>query len=117
MTACALDADMATLPAGDITEVGERGITLSGGQKQRVALARAVYLDADLYLFDDPLSAVDVHVGGHLFERVIGPNGMLRNKTRVLTTHNLTILPKCDYIVCMEEGKIVEQGETSAFLK
>ncbi len=76
---CALEADMEMLPAGDFTEIGERGINLSGGQKQRVALARAVYSDADVYLLDDPLSAVDVHVGRHLFERVIGVNGALQS--------------------------------------
>lgn len=57
-----------------------QGINLSGGQKQRVSLARAVYNDADIYYFDDPLSAVDVHVGKHIFERVIGPQGILKKK-------------------------------------
>ena len=57
-----------------------QGINLSGGQKQRVSLARAVYQEADVYYFDDPLSAVDSHVGQHLFEKVIGPQGSLQNK-------------------------------------
>lgn len=71
------------LPAGDKTEIGEKGINLSGGQKQRVSLARAVYNDADLYFLDDPLSAVDSHVGKHIFEKVIGSSGMLKNKVSV----------------------------------
>lgn len=77
------------LPAGDQSEIGEKGINLSGGQKHRVALARAVYADADLYLLDDPLSAVDVHVGRHLFERCIWRK--LAGKTRLLVTHQLQV--------------------------
>ena len=65
-----------------MTEIGEKGINLSGGQKQRVSLARAVYFDADIYLLDDPLSAVDSHVGKHIFDKVIGPKGKLRKKVR-----------------------------------
>ena len=78
--ACALQADIDLLQMGDRTEIGEKGINLSGGQKQRVALARAVYNNADIYLMDDPLSAVDAHVGKHIFNEVIGPQGLLRNK-------------------------------------
>ena len=78
--ACALDSDIDILPNGDLTEIGEKGINLSGGQKQRVALARAVYNNADVYLLDDPLSAVDAHVGKHIFDVVIGENGLLKNK-------------------------------------
>ncbi len=78
--ACSLETDFDNLPAGDSTEIGERGINLSGGQKARVGLARAIYSNADIYLLDDPLSAVDVHVGRHLFENVIGPNGLLKDK-------------------------------------
>lgn len=78
--ACALEPDLETLAAGDLTEIGEKGINLSGGQKQRVALARAVYSDADVYLLDDPLSAVDAHVAQHLFEQVISSStGMTRD--------------------------------------
>ncbi|XP_038041972.2 multidrug resistance-associated protein 1 isoform X3 [Anas platyrhynchos] len=90
--------------------VQRRGVNISGGQKQRVSLARAVYSNADLYLLDDPLSAVDVHVGKHLFEKLIGPSGLLKNKTRVLVTHNLRLLPHADFIIVMEEGKISEMG-------
>ena len=81
--ACALRPDLEMLPGGDQTEIGEKGINLSGGQKQRVSLARAVYNDAEVYLLDDPLSAVDSHVGKHIFEQVIDNNsGVLRGKTR-----------------------------------
>ncbi|KAK7450079.1 hypothetical protein BaRGS_00039980 [Batillaria attramentaria] len=78
--ACALESDFKILVGGDMTEIGEKGINLSGGQKQRVSLARAVYSDADTYLFDDPLSAVDSHVGKHIFQNVIGRQGILANK-------------------------------------
>ncbi len=84
MDGCALTPDMQILPAGDQTEIGEKGINLSGGQKQRVSLARAVYQDLDLYLLDDPLSAVDAHVGKHIFQHVIGPTGMLSYKVRIM---------------------------------
>ena len=78
--ACSLRADLDLLQMGDMTEIGEKGINLSGGQKQRVALARAVYNNADIYLLDDPLSAVDAHVGRYIFDNVIGPKGLLKNK-------------------------------------
>ena len=83
---------------------------MSGGQKQRVSLARAVYSDKDVYLLDDPLSAVDSHVGRQLFEKVIGPNGMLRGKTRVMVTHSVTHLPSVDHTIVMSKGGISEAG-------
>ena len=83
LEACALTTDLALFPAGDETELGEKGINLSGGQKQRVSLARAVYNDAGIYLLDDPLSAVDVRVGKHLFDSVIVTNGILNNKVLI----------------------------------
>ena len=83
ISACALLADFDSLPAGDLTEIGEKGINLSGGQKQRISLARCVYSNADVYLFDDPLSAVDYNVGKHIFDSVVGPNGMLKDKVRI----------------------------------
>ncbi|XP_074756867.1 multidrug resistance-associated protein 1-like [Athene noctua] len=107
---CALLPDLEQLPNGDQTEIGERGVNISGGQKQRVSLARAVYSNADLYLLDDPLSAVDVHVGKHLFEKLIGPSGLLKTKTRILVTHNLTLLPHTDFIIVMKEGRISQMG-------
>uniref|UniRef100_A0A914ZFU3 Multidrug resistance-associated protein 1 n=1 Tax=Parascaris univalens TaxID=6257 RepID=A0A914ZFU3_PARUN len=79
LDACELYADIAMLSNGDQTDVGEKGISLSGGQKARVGLARAVYQNYDIYLLDDPLSAVDAHVGAQLFHNVIGPGGILRN--------------------------------------
>ncbi|KAJ3101164.1 hypothetical protein HDU97_001630 [Phlyctochytrium planicorne] len=108
LKSCALERDLTVLPAGDETEIGERGINLSGGQRQRVSLARAVYFDAEIVLLDDPLSAVDAHVGRYLFENCIC--GALAGKTRVLVTHQLHFLPKVDYIYMMDKGTIIESG-------
>ncbi|ESN92614.1 hypothetical protein HELRODRAFT_95925 [Helobdella robusta] len=113
---CALKPDLSVLPAGDLTEIGERGINLSGGQKQRISLARAVYHDADLMLLDDTLSAVDAHVSKHIFEKVLGPNGLLKNKTRILVTNNVTLLPQVDRIFVISEGTIGEQGSFEELL-
>ena len=98
--ACALEKDFCLLPDGDRTTVGEKGVSLSGGQKARLNLARALYIDADIYLLDDPLSAVDTHVGRHLFDKSI--NGFLRNKIRVLVTHQLQYLQEVDQIVVLK---------------
>nr|XP_055109349.1 multidrug resistance-associated protein 1 isoform X2 [Symphalangus syndactylus] len=114
--ACALLPDLEILPSGDRTEIGEKGVNLSGGQKQRVSLARAVYCNADVYLFDDPLSAVDAHVGKHIFENVIGPKGMLKNKTRILVTHSMSYLPQVDVVIVMSGGKISEMGSYQELL-
>nr|XP_027211385.1 canalicular multispecific organic anion transporter 2-like [Penaeus vannamei] len=108
--ACALQPDLDMLPGGDMTEIGEKGINLSGGQKQRVSLARAVYSDADIVLLDDPLSAVDAHVGRYIFDNVIGPQGILHDRTRLLVTHAVTFLPRVDEVVVMEGGRVVEKG-------
>ncbi|XP_076266259.1 multidrug resistance-associated protein 1-like isoform X6 [Rhynchophorus ferrugineus] len=108
--ACALKPDFQMLPGGDQTEIGEKGINLSGGQKQRVSLARAVYADADIYFLDDPLSAVDSHVGKHIFEEVLGPKGLLKDKTRVLVTHGVTYLPQTDNILVITNGEVSESG-------
>uniref|UniRef100_A0A8C1G2F2 ATP-binding cassette, sub-family C (CFTR/MRP), member 6a n=1 Tax=Cyprinus carpio carpio TaxID=630221 RepID=A0A8C1G2F2_CYPCA len=116
LEACALLPDLGILPARDATEIGEKGLNLSGGQKQRVSLARAVYRKADIYLLDDPLSAVDAHVGQHIFEKVIGPNGVLKNKTRILVTHGLSFLPQADLILVMEDGEITEMGSYAELL-
>lgn len=92
------------LPSGDQTEIGERGITISGGQKQRLNIARAIYFDSDIVLMDDPLSAVDAHVGRHIFDNAI--LGLMKDKCRILATHQLWVLNRCDRIVWMESGKI-----------
>jgi ATP-binding cassette subfamily C (CFTR/MRP) protein 1 len=102
--ACALRPDLDMLPNGDMTEIGERGITVSGGQKQRLNIARAIYFNADIVLMDDPLSAVDAHVGKHIMDNAIC--GLLANKARVLATHQLHVLPKVDRIIWMKEGGI-----------
>jgi len=108
--ASCLAADLNIMPAGDMTEIGEKGINLSGGQKQRVSLARSLYANADIYFLDDPLSAVDSHVGKDLFDQVIGPNGLLKKKTRLFVTNSLSFLPQCDKVCMMKAGKIVEMG-------
>ncbi|XP_014612658.1 PREDICTED: multidrug resistance-associated protein 1 isoform X6 [Polistes canadensis] len=108
--ACMLGPDLEMLPAGDQTEIGEKGINLSGGQKQRVALARAVYNESDIYFLDDPLSAVDSHVGKHIFENVVGPGGLLKKKTRVHITHDIVYLPEVDNIFVLKDGEITESG-------
>jgi ATP-binding cassette, subfamily C (CFTR/MRP), member 1 len=105
---CALRQDLDVLPAGDKTEIGEKGINLSGGQKARVSLARAVYQDADIYLLDDPLSAVDVHVSRHIFEECIV--GYLAGKTRVLVTHQVQYLPRSDAVMVIDKGSVAAAG-------
>ncbi|XP_055361133.1 ATP-binding cassette sub-family C member 4-like isoform X3 [Betta splendens] len=108
LRACALKRDMDLLPGGDLAMVGDKGANLSGGQKARVSLARAVYQDADIYLLDDPLSAVDAEVGRHLFEECIC--GLLKKKPRILVTHQLQYLKAADQIVVLKEGQMVALG-------
>ncbi|XP_078527762.1 ATP-binding cassette sub-family C member 12-like [Lissotriton helveticus] len=108
ISVCSLELDLASLPFGDMTEIGERGINLSGGQKQRVSMARAVYADKEIYLLDDPLSAVDAHVGKHIFEECLKKK--LKGKTVVLVTHQLQYLEFCDKVVLLEDGRIREKG-------
>ncbi|KAI9346785.1 P-loop containing nucleoside triphosphate hydrolase protein [Zopfochytrium polystomum] len=108
--ACSLTRDLAAMDAGDQTEIGERGINLSGGQKQRIQLARAAYSNADILIFDDPLSAVDAHVDNHIFQRLIGPNGLLKSKTRILVTHGINHLHQCDKVIVLDSNTIAEQG-------
>uniref|UniRef100_A0A8C0F0H6 Canalicular multispecific organic anion transporter 2 n=1 Tax=Bubo bubo TaxID=30461 RepID=A0A8C0F0H6_BUBBB len=117
LEACALKTDLEVLPGGDQTEIGEKGINLSGGQRQRVSLARAVYSNSDIYLLDDPLSAVDSHVAKHIFDKVIGPDGVLKGKTRILVTHGISFLPQVDHIVVVVDGKISEMGSYQDLLK
>jgi ABC-type sulfate/molybdate transport systems ATPase subunit len=124
LAACALTHDLEMLPAGDMTEIGEKGITMSGGQKARIALARVLYHNADIALLDDPLAAVDAHVGRHLFEKAImeellqgksnawsvGDTG--KKKTVVLVTNALQYLshPLVDRIVVLKDGRVEEEG-------
>ncbi|KAL7423700.1 hypothetical protein Q5752_001282 [Cryptotrichosporon argae] len=110
LDACALRSDLAVLPQGHMTEVGEKGVSLSGGQKARICLARACYARADIYLLDDPLSAVDAHVGRHVFDNVIGPDGLLHNKARVLCTNAVNFLPQSDQIIMLRRGIILERA-------
>ena len=114
LAASALSQDLEVLPDGDLTEIGERGINLSGGQKQRVSLARALYVQRDVYLLDDPLSAVDAHVGAHIFSELIKKE--LAGKTVLLVTHQLQYLQSCDRVVMMVGGRIAEKGTYSALL-
>ncbi|XP_022162516.1 probable multidrug resistance-associated protein lethal(2)03659 [Myzus persicae] len=106
--ACALKTDFKQLPYGDRSLVGERGVSLSGGQRARVNLARAIYKQADIYLLDDPLSAVDTHVGKHLFDKCI--KGYLKEKTCILITHQIQYLSNVDQIVLMENANILTEG-------
>ncbi|CAE7200833.1 unnamed protein product [Rhizoctonia solani] len=105
-----LQPDFDMLPHGDLTEVGEKGISLSGGQKQRINIARALYVGCDITLFDDSFSALDAHVGKAVFDNVVRAGGALDGRTRVLVTHKLDFLPHVDYIITLSEGKITEQG-------
>ncbi|WRT69583.1 uncharacterized protein IL334_006572 [Kwoniella shivajii] len=112
--ACGLKQDIDMWPAGDLTKIGERGVTLSGGQRQRICIARAAYEQSDVVLLDDPLSAVDAYVGHHLLEQCIF-NGPMSNRSRVLVTHHLDVLPKADLILVMDRddasnGRIIQKG-------
>ncbi|KAJ3694200.1 hypothetical protein LUZ60_009680 [Juncus effusus] len=112
---CCLKKDLEILPFGDGTVIGERGINLSGGQKQRIQIARALYQDADIYLFDDPFSAVDAHTGSHLFKECL--LGFLASKTVIYVTHQVEFLPSADLILVMKDGKIVQAGKYNEILK
>ncbi|KAL2917402.1 hypothetical protein HK105_203066 [Polyrhizophydium stewartii] len=108
IAAACLDRDLEILPNGLGTQIGEKGINLSGGQKARVALARAIARDADIYLLDDPIAALDAHVGKKVFDDAIC--GVLRGKTVFLVTHQLHLLPKVDMVVVLDEGRVIETG-------
>ncbi|KAM7251498.1 hypothetical protein ACFE04_023381 [Oxalis oulophora] len=114
LEACSLKKDLEILSFGDQTVIGERGINLSGGQKQRIQIARALYQDADIYLFDDPFSAVDAHTGSHLFKEVL--LGLLRSKTVIYVTHQVEFLPAADLILVMKDGKITQAGKYNDIL-
>uniref|UniRef100_A0A8D0BHI1 ATP-binding cassette sub-family C member 6 n=1 Tax=Salvator merianae TaxID=96440 RepID=A0A8D0BHI1_SALMN len=115
--ACALQPDLDSFLAGSQTKIGEKGVNISGGQKQRLSLARAVYRRADICLLDDPLSSVDAQVGQHIFERAIGPNGLLKNKTRILVTSAVQFLPQMDNIIVIVNGVISEMGTFQELLQ
>ncbi|KAL8468610.1 hypothetical protein ACS0TY_031707 [Phlomoides rotata] len=100
--------DLEQLHGGDLTEIGERGVNISGGQKQRVSMARAVYSNSDVYIFDDPLSALDAHVGRQVFEKCI--KAELKGKTRVLVTNQLHFLSEVDRILLVHDGMVKEEG-------
>lgn len=119
VTACALNKDFEMFPHSDLTLIGERGSSLSGGQKARLSLARSMYRDAELYLFDDPLSAVDAHVGKHLFEQCLSKSGFLgrEHSTRILVTHQVHFLKDADWLVLLKDGKIEKQGYANEILK
>lgn len=108
LEACCLLPDIAELPYGDMTEIGERGANLSGGQRQRVSLARALYSERPILLLDDPVSAVDACVGSHIFSKAI--RGAAKGKTILFVTHQLQYLPECDVVILMKDGQIAEHG-------
>ncbi|ODV80944.1 uncharacterized protein CANTADRAFT_4932 [Suhomyces tanzawaensis NRRL Y-17324] len=108
--ACELVSDFKSLPDGDQTVVGEKGIALSGGQKARIALARAVYARADIYLFDDILSAVDSHVGKNLIKKVLADDGIIGPRTKILATNSVRVLHQANQIFLLTKGSITESG-------
>ncbi|KAF3962205.1 hypothetical protein CMV_013250 [Castanea mollissima] len=113
--ACALTKDFELFSCGDLTEIGERGINMSGGQKQRIQIARAAYQDADIYLLDDPFSAVDAHTGTQLFEECL--MGILKEKTILFVTHQVEFLPAADLILVMQNGRIAQAGRFKELMK
>uniref|UniRef100_A0A2N9EGD7 ABC-type xenobiotic transporter n=1 Tax=Fagus sylvatica TaxID=28930 RepID=A0A2N9EGD7_FAGSY len=114
LEACSLKKDLEILSFGDQTVIGERGINLSGGQKQRIQIARALYQDSDIYLFDDPFSAVDAHTGFHLFRECL--LGLLSSKVVIYVTHQVEFLPAADLILVMKDGRITQAGKYNEIL-
>ncbi|XP_023733602.1 ABC transporter C family member 3 isoform X1 [Lactuca sativa] len=114
LEACALKKDIQILPFGDQTVIGERGINLSGGQKQRLQIARALYQDTDIYLFDDPFSAVDAHTGSHLFKECLLE--FLNSKTVIYVTHQVEFLPAADLVLVLKGGRIKQAGRYDELL-
>ncbi|XP_071346067.1 ATP-binding cassette sub-family C member 12-like isoform X2 [Trachinotus anak] len=115
LSSCNLEADLHILPLGDQTVLGEQGVNLSGGQKQRISLARAVYSNKDIYLLDDPLSAVDAHVGKHIFEECIKKD--LQGKSVILVTHQLQYMEFCDEVLVLKDGSVLETGSHLDLMK
>ena len=105
---CCMEDDLKILKGGDMCEIGDRGINLSGGQKARIALARCLYSDTDIMIMDDPIAAVDAHVGKYIFNKCI-LKGM-EGKTRILVTNAVQYLPKCDYVIVIDDKTILCQG-------
>ncbi|CAA6673812.1 unnamed protein product [Spirodela intermedia] len=120
---CALAKDFELFASGDLTEIGERGINVSGGQKQRIQIARAVYQDSDIYLLDDPFSAVDAHTGSQLFKATLLLwnaglfDGILKDKTILYVTHQVEFLPAADLILVMKNGRISQAGRFEELLQ
>ena len=110
-----LERDLTLFGNGILTVIGERGINISGGQKARISLARAVYSEADIYLLDDPLSAVDPQVAEDIFTNCIC--GALKSKIVILVTHQLQFLKKCDKILVLKDGKQAAFGNYEAITK
>ncbi|XP_070543483.1 ATP-binding cassette sub-family C member 8-like isoform X1 [Ptychodera flava] len=110
LSACALYPDLSILPAGDMTEIGEKGVNLSGGQKQRISVARAMYAKSDIVFLDDPLSALDVHVGAHMMEEGIMKFLLGEQRTVILVTHQLQYVNDAHLLIIMENGEIRRQG-------
>ena len=108
ISACQLESDLAIMPAGDLTEIGEKGINLSGGQKARLALARAVYKRPDVLIMDDPISALDCDVRKKVFSEVFV--GLMKEKTRILVTHAVDFVHLADHIIIMKDGEVQAQG-------
>ncbi len=115
--ACCLDVDLLNFgEIGDLTVVGEKGVNISGGQKARIALARALYVDADIYLLDDPLAAVDQEVARRIYDQCIGPNGLIREKTRLLVTHQTHFLvDSANQIIFLKNGQIDSEGRLEQY--
>ena len=110
MDICELKPDLEILGGGDLTEIGEKGVNLSGGQKQRISIARALYYDADIYLIDDCLSALDAYVGKSIFNNVLKKYLHESGKTIVFVTNAIDHTEFCDRVLVMENGKIAEDG-------
>ncbi|CAI5757027.1 unnamed protein product [Candida verbasci] len=117
INACELLADFKSMPDGDKTVVGEKGISLSGGQKARISLARAVYSRADIYLLDDVLSAVDSHVAKALIKQVLSDDGIIGDRTKILATNNVPVLHEANDIYLLSGGAIIEHGDFETVMK
>ncbi|KAF9110432.1 hypothetical protein BGX27_006342 [Mortierella sp. AM989] len=115
ISACELTRDLSLFLQGDATIIGEKGVILSGGQRARISLARAAYKDSDVYILDDPLSAVDPKVGRALFDNCI--NGLLKGRARVLVTHQLQYIKDCKNVVVFERGRITHMGPVDEVMK